>query len=73
MDMLLKYGSYKTALKRLKNWQEEGIWNRIFKALASIRSHNRAVIDSSTIEAKNGRINRMRDLSIKKAQKYMQL
>jgi transposase len=44
MDMPLKYGSYKTAWKRLKNWQEEGIWNRIFKSLASIRSHNRVLL-----------------------------
>jgi transposase len=54
MDMPLKYGSYKTAWKRLKKWQEEGIWDRIFKALASIRSHNRVAIDSFTIEAKKG-------------------
>jgi len=26
MDMPLKYDSYKTAWKRLKKWQEEGIW-----------------------------------------------
>jgi hypothetical protein len=25
MNMPLKYGSYKTAWKRLKKWQEEGI------------------------------------------------
>jgi hypothetical protein len=34
--------------------QEEGIWNKIFKALASTRSHNKVAIDSSTIEAKKG-------------------
>jgi hypothetical protein len=28
------YGLYKTAWKRLKNRQDEGIWDRIFKALA---------------------------------------
>lgn len=54
MDMPLKYGSYKTAWKRLKKWQEEGVWNRIFKVLASIRSYKRVAIDSSTIEAKKG-------------------
>jgi hypothetical protein len=29
-------GSYKTAWRRLKKWQEMSIWDRIFRALASI-------------------------------------
>jgi hypothetical protein len=33
--------------------------NRIFKSLAYIRSHNRVSIDSSTIEEKKKRINRI--------------
>ena len=37
MDMPLEYGSYKTAWKRLKKWQEMSIWDSIFRALASIR------------------------------------
>jgi transposase len=37
MDMPLEYGSYKTAWKRLKKWQEMSIWDSIFEALASIR------------------------------------
>jgi transposase len=37
MDMPLEYGSYKTAWKRLKKWQDEGVWDRIFRALSSIR------------------------------------
>jgi len=37
MDMPLEYGSYKTAWKRLKKWQEMSIWDRIFRALSSIR------------------------------------
>jgi len=32
MDMPLKYGSYKTAWKRLKRWSDKGVWDRIFKA-----------------------------------------
>jgi len=40
MDMPLEYGSYKTAWKRLKKWQEMSIWDSIFKALASIRLNN---------------------------------
>ena len=51
--MPAKYVSYKTAWKRLKNWQKEGIWDKIFKALASTKSHYRVCIDSSTVEAKN--------------------
>jgi transposase len=54
MDMHLEYGSYKTAWKRLKKWQDEGVWDSIFKALASIREHGVVSVDSSTVEAKKG-------------------
>jgi hypothetical protein len=55
MDMPLEYGSYKTAWKRLKKWQEMSIWDSsIFKALASIREHGMVSVDSSTVEAKKG-------------------
>jgi transposase len=54
MDMPLEYGSYKTAWKRLKKWQDEGVWDRIFRALASIREHGVVSVDSSTVEAKKG-------------------
>jgi transposase len=54
MDMPLEYGSYKTAWKRLKKWQDEGVWDRIFRALASIREHGIVSVDSSTVEAKKG-------------------
>jgi len=54
MDMPVRYGSYKTAWKRLKRWQAEGVWDRVFKALASMRSHDRVAVDSSTVEAKKG-------------------
>jgi transposase len=54
MDMPLKYGSYKTAWKRLKKWQDEGVWDSIFEALASIREHGVVSVDSSTVEAKKG-------------------
>jgi DNA-binding transcriptional regulator/RsmH inhibitor MraZ len=33
----LEYGSFKTAWRRLKKWQDEGVWDRILRALASIR------------------------------------
>ena len=55
MDMPLKYGSYKTARRRLKRWQVEGVWDSIFKALASLRGRDKVAIDSSTVEAKKGR------------------
>jgi len=54
MDMPLKYGSYKTAWRRLKKWSDEGVWDRILKVLASVRSHDRVAVDSSTVEAKKG-------------------
>jgi transposase len=54
MDMPLEYGSYKTAWKRLKKWQDEGVWDRIFRALSSIRGHGVVSVDSSTVEAKKG-------------------
>jgi len=54
MDMPVRYGSYKTAWKRLKRWQKGGVWERIFKALASMRGCERVSVDSSTIEAKKG-------------------
>jgi transposase len=54
MDMPLEYGSYKTAWRRLKCWRDEGVWDRIFKALASIRGHGMVSVDSATVEAKKG-------------------
>jgi len=52
MDIPLKYGSYKTAWRRLKRWQDEGVWDRIFKVLVSMRRYVRVVVDGSTVEAK---------------------
>jgi transposase len=46
-----KYGSYKTAWRRLK---EMGVWESIFKTLASMRDLSRVSIDSTTVEAKKG-------------------
>jgi hypothetical protein len=56
MDMSLEYGSYKTAWRRLKRWHddEEGVWDRILKELASIVEHKEVSVDSSTVEAKKG-------------------
>jgi len=52
--MPLKYGSYKTAWKRLKRWSDEGVWDRIFKMLVSMRRYVRVSVDSLTVEAKEG-------------------
>jgi len=54
IDMPLKYGSYKTAWKRLKRWQDEGVWDRICRRLASIRDGGLVAVDSSTVEARKG-------------------
>ncbi|MEM2179055.1 MAG: transposase [Candidatus Methanomethylicaceae archaeon] len=53
-DMPLIYGSYKTAWRRLKKWQEKGIWDKIFNYLAFSRNPKAISIDSSIIEAKKG-------------------
>jgi transposase len=46
-----KYGSYKTAWRRLK---EMDVWESIFKTLASMRDLSTVSIDSTTVEAKKG-------------------
>jgi transposase len=55
MDMPLEFGSYRTAWRRLRRWQDEGVWDRIFRVLSSIREHGIVSVDSSTVEAKRGR------------------
>jgi hypothetical protein len=37
-----------------KKRQEMGIWDSIFKALASLRVYGMVSVDSSTVEAKKG-------------------
>ena len=54
MDMPLEFGSYRTAWRRLRRWQDEGVWDRIFRALSSIRGHGIVSVDGSTVEAKKG-------------------
>jgi len=39
-------------LKKLKRWQDGGVWDRIFKALASMRRYVRVAVDSLTVEAR---------------------
>jgi hypothetical protein len=52
MNMPPEYGSYKTAWRRLKRWQDEGYG--IFKALASIRGHGIVSVNISTKEERSG-------------------
>jgi transposase len=52
--MPAEYGSYKTAWRRLKKWEEMGVWESIFKTLASMRGLSRVSVDSTTVEAKKG-------------------
>jgi len=59
MDMPIRYGSYKTAWRRIKRWSDEGIWERIFKVLVSMRSYVRVAVDSSTVEARKEKTDRM--------------
>ena len=56
MDMPAEYGSYKTAWRRLRLWQELGVWEEILRALASSRRADRVAVDSTTVEAKKGEI-----------------
>jgi len=57
--MPTRYSSYKTAWSRLKRWQDEGVWDGIFKALASMRRYVRVAVDSLTVEARKGGAHRI--------------
>ena len=57
-DMPIKYGAPVTAWRRLRRWQEEGVWERLIEMLQERAYHkgklnlDEAIVDSSTIEAK---------------------
>ena len=60
MDMPGEYGSYVTAWRRFRRWQEEGVWDIILQTLRD-RAHQAGLIslesvsvDSKTIPAKKG-------------------
>ena len=60
MDMPGEYGSYLTAWRRFRRWQEEGVWDIILQTLRD-RAHQAGLIslesvsvDSKTIPAKKG-------------------
>ncbi|PTD94272.1 IS5 family transposase [archaeon SCG-AAA382B04] len=59
-DMPEKYGSYVTAWRRLKRWQKKGVWQEIVERLQEEAYRegelglDKAVVDSTTVEAKKG-------------------
>ncbi len=59
-EMPRKYGAYVTAWRRLKRWQEEGVWTRIWQAFLSSLDEegklewSRAFLDGSFVPAKKG-------------------
>jgi len=72
--MSVGYGSYKTAWRRLRRWEEMGVWDSIFKTLASMRGLSRVSVDSTTVEAKKGeRWWGMTGSSIGRGLRYMRL
>jgi transposase len=60
MDMPIKYGSYKTAWRRLKKWQDEGVWDKILKELASIGSMERLLQIARLSRLRKGGAGRIR-------------
>ncbi|GBC72092.1 hypothetical protein HRbin02_01884 [Candidatus Calditenuaceae archaeon HR02] len=47
MDMPAEYGSYKTAWRRLRLWQELGVWEEMLRALTSSRRADMVTVDST--------------------------
>jgi transposase len=60
MDMPKEYGSHKTVWRRLKEWQERGVWEGLWRRLLELgyqagRLRLGAVaVDATTIEARKG-------------------
>jgi transposase len=56
-----EYGvHYSTCWRRLRHWQEDGVWQRIADALLEIKAGDLAqvALDTSYVKAKKGRLNR---------------
>lgn len=59
-DIPPRYGSGKTCWHRLRRWQREGVWDRLWHALLATLDQrqrldwNHVVLDSSTVPAKKG-------------------
>jgi len=60
MDMPREYGSHKTAWRRLKEWQERGVWEGLWQRLLELGYQagrlklGAVAIDATTIEARKG-------------------
>ena len=59
-EMPLKYGSYATCWRRLKAWEENGTWERIWKRLVAVLSQEDklklevGMVDGTFASAKKG-------------------
>ena len=60
MDMPRAYGSYKTAWRRLKQWESKGVWKRLWRECLN-EAYEKGdldlcdvALDSSTVAAKKG-------------------
>ncbi len=60
MDMPQEYGSYKAAWRRLKVWQEQGVWGGLLQSLSELGYREgkveleRVAVAASTVEARKG-------------------
>jgi transposase len=55
MEMPKEYGSHKTAWRRLKEWQERGVWEGLWRRQAGRLRLGAVAIDATTVEARKGR------------------
>ena len=68
LPLELGFGSGSTCLRRLEEWQQAGVWERLHRLLlAKLRAADglewaRAVADSSQVQAKKGAPKRMSEL-----------
>ena len=65
-DMPVVYGSHKTAWRRLKEWEQQGVWERLWRECLNASYEagevnlTEVALDSSTVAAKKGRSRRLR-------------
>ena len=50
-DLPERYGPYTTVYNRFNRWAKDGVWVKVFEALAAKSPHSMALIDSSIIRA----------------------
>jgi transposase len=78
-DMPRAYGSPVTAWRRLKNWQERGVWGRIMQQLknkvyraAKISIDSVSIASKTIVAKKGGNVSATMDIRRGKAQRFMQ-